>query len=224
LDIIEFKTKTRETTGNGPARALRREGMFPAILYSRKTEPVKLSVDTVEFETAIKGCNIGQILFNIVIEGDEGAARTAMIKELQSHPVSRDLLHADFFEVEMDRKIKVKVPVVINGKSVGVEMGGIQQVVRRELEVLCLPLEIPESIEIDVTELGVGDSIHVEEIPLAGDVEIATEVNFTVVTILSPKVEEEEVEEEELEEGEEGEVEEGAEAEEGAKETPEGNA
>ena len=201
MDIQKLKTATRETTGNGPARVLRRDGKIPAVFYGNKVEPVKLAVDSVDLENALKGSNINQILLNIIIDGDEKATRTAMIKELQVHPISRDFIHIDLYEIQMDQKIKVKVPVVVNGKSVGVEMGGVMQLVRRELEVLCLPHEIPESFEIDISGLEIGDSIHVAEIPLSGNVEIPFDANYTIVTVLSPKVEEEE--EEELEEGEE---------------------
>ncbi len=102
------------------------------------------------------------------------------------------------------------VPVVITGESVGVEVGGMLNIVRREVELLCLPGDIPEAIDIDITALDIGDSIHIEDIPLGENVEISTDVNFTVVTVLSPKVEEEVVEEEEAE-LEDGEAEEGEE-------------
>jgi large subunit ribosomal protein L25 len=133
-----------------------------------------------------------------------------MIREFQTHPVSGDFIHIDFYEIDMKRQIKVMVPVVIKGQSVGVEVGGMLNIVRRELELLCLPGDIPEAIEIDITALDIGDSIHIEDIPLGENVEISTDANFTVVTVLSPKVEEEVVEEEEAE-LEDGEAEEGAE-------------
>jgi large subunit ribosomal protein L25 len=141
-----------------------------------------------------------------------------MIKELQSHPVSRDFLHIDFYEIDMQRKINVMIPVVTKGICKGVELGGLLQIIRREIEVLCMPGDIPEAIELDITDLDVGDSVHVEEIPLGDNVEISSDVNFTVLTIVSPKVEEVEEEEEEGLEGEEaaveGEAGEGAEPEE----------
>jgi large subunit ribosomal protein L25 len=109
----------------------------------------------------------------------------------------------------MDIKIKVKVPVEVTGKSKGVELGGVLNIVRRNLEVFCLPISIPEAIVIDITDLDVGDSVHVKEIPLEDGVEINADVNFTVLTVVAPKqevVEEpEEGEEIEGEEGEEGE-------------------
>jgi large subunit ribosomal protein L25 len=128
-----------------------------------------------------------------------------MIKELQTHPVSGNFIHIDFYEIDMKRKIRVMVPIVTKGHSKGVELGGLLNIVRRELELFCLPGDIPESIEIDITDLDIGDSIHLDDIPLGEDVEISADVNFTIVTVLAPVVEEveEEVEEEELEGAEE---------------------
>ena len=126
-----------------------------------------------------------------------------MVKELQLHPVSRDFLHIDFYEIAMDRKIMVNVPITTTGKAKGVEIGGILQIIRRELEVQCYPLDVPESIEIDITNLDIGDSIHVGDIQRQNEVEFLDDENFTVVTIVSPKIEEKvEEEEEEIEEGE----------------------
>lgn len=215
MNNIELKAETRTTTGNNPARALRRSGRTPAILYGPEAQPVMLSIDTSEMENIIKQGNVGRSIFNLAVDSGK-KSRAAMIKELQTHPVSQDILHIDFYEVNMDRKVKVMVPVVTTGKSVGVEMGGMLQIIRRELEVLCLPNAIPQEIVIDITELDIGHSVHVEDISLEGDVEIPHEVDFTVLTILSPKKAEEEAVEEEEEELVE--AEEVAEAEEGAEE------
>jgi large subunit ribosomal protein L25 len=197
--------------GNGPARVLRRAGQIPAVLYGRRTEPILLSVNTKDFEQILKKGSFGQFILTLVIQNGKKLTKPAMIKELQTHPVSGNLIHIDFYEVDMKRKIKVMVPVVTTGQSVGVEEGGLLNIVRRELEVFCLPGDIPESFEIDITDLTIGDSIHLDEVPLGEDVEVATDVNYTVVTVLSPKVEEEPVEEEEeelegAEEGAEGET------------------
>ncbi len=190
--------------GNGPARVLRRAGQIPAVLYGRKIEPVLLSVNTKDLEQILKKGGFGQVILNLVIQNGKKVTTSAIIKELQTHPVSGNLIHIDFYEVDMKRQIKVMVPVITTGKSVGIEEGGLLNIVRRELEVFCLPGDMPEAIEIDISELGIGDSIHVEDVSLGENVEVATDVNFTVVTVLSPKVEEEVVEEEEEElEGEE---------------------
>jgi len=206
LEQIELKADVRKTTGNGPARVLRREGKIPAVLYGPETEPVLLSVNTGDFEEVLKKGNVSQVLLNLVIQNGKTFSKSVIIKELQMHPVSQDFIHIDFYEIDMKRRIKVNVPIVTQGKSKGVELGGVIQIIRHELEVLCFPGDIPKEIVIDITELDMGDSVHVEEIPLEGDMEIQADVNYTVLTVLSPKVEEEEVEEEEeeLEEGEEG--------------------
>ena len=203
MEQIDLKAQIRKTIGNGPARTLRREGRVPAVLYGPKIEPVLLSIDSKDFELILKEASVGSVLLNLQIQNGETSARSAMIKELQTHPVSGNYLHVDFYEIDMQKKITAKVEVIAKGHSVGVELGGLLQYVRRELEVLCLPTAIPEAIEVDITDLEIGDSIHLEDISLPGDVEVLADTNFTVVTVLAPKVEEEPVEEEELEEGEE---------------------
>jgi large subunit ribosomal protein L25 len=215
LGKIELQATVRKSVGNGPARVLRRAGQIPAVLYGRKIEPVLLSVNTKDLEQILKKGSFGQFILNLVIQNGKKVTKPAIIKELQTHPVSGNLIHIDFYEVDMKRQIKVMVPVVTTGKSVGIEEGGLLNIVRRELEVFCLPGDIPEAIEIDISELGIGDSIHLEDVPLGENVEVAADVNFTVVTVLSPKVEEEvvEEEEEELEGEEEGAEGEAAEAE-----------
>ena len=215
MEKIELQATVRKSVGNGPARVLRRAGQIPAVLYGRKIEPVLLSVNTKDLEQILKKGSFGQFILNLVIQNGKKMTKPAIIKELQTHPVSGNLIHIDFYEVDMKRQIKVMVPVVTTGKSVGIEEGGLLNIVRRELEVFCLPGDIPEAIEIDISELGIGDSIHLEDLPLGENVEVATDVNYTVVTVLSPKVEEEvvEEEEEELEGEEEGAEGEAAEAE-----------
>ena len=213
MDLIELKTKIRTTTGNGPARRLRVSGQIPAVLYGPKTEPVLLSVNKSDLEQVFKKGGIGQVILNLVIQKNgETTTRPAMIKELQSHPLSRNFIHIDFYEIKMDQKITAKIPVVTTGMAKGVELGGMLQIIRRELEVECLPLAVPEFIEIDISDLDIGDSIHVGQIRVEGEIEFLEDDNYTVVTILSPKKEEEPEEEEEAEE-------EGAEKED--RETPE---
>jgi len=210
LNLIEIKTKIRTKTGNGPARRLRMSGQIPAVLYGPKTETVLLSVNKSDLELLFKKGGIGQVVLNLVIQKNgETTTRPAMIKELQTHPVSRNFIHIDFYEIKMDQKITAKIPVVTTGIAKGIELGGVLQIIRRELEVECLPLEVPESIEIDISDLDVGDSIHVGKIRLESELEFLEDDNYTVVTVLTPKLEEEEPEEEEEVEGEEAEKEDG---------------
>ncbi|MEJ2282893.1 MAG: 50S ribosomal protein L25/general stress protein Ctc [Desulfobacterales bacterium] len=207
MEKIDLQASVRKSVGNGPSRVLRRAGQTPAVLYGRKTEPLLLSVNTKDLELILKQGSFGQFILNLVIQNGKKVTKAAMIKELQTHPVSGQLIHIDFYEVDMNRQIRVMVPVVTTGQSPGVEEGGMLNIVRRELEVFCLPGDIPESFEIDISDLAIGDSIHLEDMPLGDNVEVVADVNYTVVTVLSPKIEEEEVAEEEeegLEEGEEG--------------------
>jgi len=212
LERIELQATVRKSVGNGPARRLRRSGQIPAVLYGPKMETVLLSINIKDLEQVLKQGNAFQVILKLVIQNGKKVTKPAMIREFQTHPVSGHFIHIDFYEIDMKRQIKVMVPVVIKGQSVGVEAGGMLNIVRRELELLCLPGDIPEAVEIDITDLDIGDSIHIEDIPLGENVEISADVNFTVVTVLSPKVEEEVVEEEEEAELEAGEAEEGGEA------------
>lgn len=208
MELIELNANIRTTVGNGPARRLRQSGQLPAVLYGPGAETVLLSVNISDFDQALKKSGASQLLLNLVIQDSETYTRSAMVKELQTHPVSRDFLHVDFYEIAMDRKIRVKVPIVTTGMAKGVELGGVLQIIRREIEVLCLPFEVPESFEIDIADLDIGDSIHVKDISPEGEVEFLEDGHFTVVTLLVPKIEEEEepIEEEE-EEAEEAAVE-----------------
>ena len=215
MEQINLEAQVRKTTGNGPARTLRRAGRIPAVLYGPKTDPVMLSIDSKEFEKILRTSTIGSVLLKLQIKNGQTGSRSAMVKELQTHPVTGQFLHIDFYEVDLTRKINAMIPVTVTGKSQGVEDGGILQIVRREIEVFCLPTAIPESIEVDISELEIGGSIHVNEITLPSDVELPEDIDFTVITILAPKVEEEVVEVEELAEGEEV-------PEEGAEEAAEG--
>jgi large subunit ribosomal protein L25 len=191
LELIELKTNVRTTTGNGPARRLRQKGQIPAVLYGPGTESVLLSVNISDIDRILKKGRIGQVLLNLVIPNNgETSTKTVMVKELQHHPVSRNYLHIDFYEVAMDRKIMVNIPVTTTGKAKGVENGGILQIIRRELEVQCFPLDVPESIEIDISDLDIGDSIHLGDIARQSKIEFLDDENFTVVTVVSPKVEE----------------------------------
>jgi large subunit ribosomal protein L25 len=151
----------------------------------------------------------------------EGTARTVLVKELQRDPVRGRPLHADFYLVELDKTVEVSVPIRLLGKAQGVELGGILDHPLRELELECLPRAIPESVEVDVSALGIGDSIHVRDLVLPEGVEVRTDADQTVASVIAPSVAEEPVAEkaalgEAAPEGEEGAAEEEpAESEEG---------
>jgi large subunit ribosomal protein L25 len=189
LKQLELNATIRKTKGNGPARSLRREGRFPAVLYGPGTQPVMLSVNVRDFEQVVQKGNIRRTIFSLSIQNGSTVTKPAVIKELQTHPVNGQFLHVDFYEIDMNRKLRVMVPVVPKGKTKGEEFGGMLQIIEREIAVFCLPQEIPDSLEIDVSELGVGDALHVKDIALPGGVELPPGENYTVVTVISPKAE-----------------------------------
>ncbi len=129
----------------------------------------------------------------------------AMVKELQVTPVTQEYVHVDFYEISLDKPIEVDVPLVLTGKSIGGEQGGIVQLIRKEIEVSCLPMDIPETIQIDISDLDIGDSLHIADIAVGEKISVLADTNYTVVTVLAPiiVVEEEEEAEEVGEAGEE---------------------
>jgi large subunit ribosomal protein L25 len=183
LELLELTANVRKSTGKGISKALRRQGLLPGVLYGPKSEPIPISVDTLDIEKLFKHSGSNQAPLNLTIKNGESIKKTAMIKDLQLHPVSRRFLHIDLYEVAMDKKIQVRVPVVLTGIAKGTEAGGTLQLIRRELDVLCFPLDIPEFITIDVSEMQIGDSIHVEEITVSENIEVLADTNFTVVTV-----------------------------------------
>jgi large subunit ribosomal protein L25 len=184
-----MNTKPRTTGGNGPARRMRRQGMVPAVLYGPQRESVMLSVDVMDIEKVVQKGNIRRTIFSLNLKSGGGETRSAVIKELQTHPVSGQYLHVDFYEIDMNRKLRVKVPVLIRGKAKGEEFGGMLQIIEREIEVSCLPREIPDAIEVEVSDLGIGGTLHVKDIQLPAGVELPPGDNYTVLTVVSPKAE-----------------------------------
>jgi len=157
-------------------------------LFGPKRDPLPLTVDAKEFGRKI-GKLEGSHLVQLEVSPGESGAPMVLVKEIQRHPVSGAVLHADFCEVDLERKIRVDVPLKLTGKAKGVELGGILQLVRRELEVACLPTNIPAFIEVDVTDLDIHDAVHVNELTLPPGVEVEFETDFTVATVLAPTVE-----------------------------------
>lgn len=199
----ELQVTAREQAGKGVARSLRRQGLIPAVVYGKDMEPCSISVNPKELKAAIAteaGLNT-----LITLKGDGPfSGKVVLLKDTQVHAIRRELEHADFQTVDLKKKTHVMVPVHPIGKSAGEKVGGTLQVIRHELEVICLPTEIPKAIEIDVTALEIGDVLHVADITPPKGAELPHDVNFTVITVVGRSSEEAEGEEE-GEEGEEGE-------------------
>jgi len=189
MDTIEISARLRQERGKGPARRLRRSGRVPGTFYGPQRETVAIDVDAKEFGTRVASLE-GSHLIRLVSDIPEIGGKVALLRELQIHPVSGLYLHADFYEVDLDKKLVVKVPLHFVGKAVGVtQQGGILQPVLREISVECLPMSIPDYIEIDVSELSIHDAIHIADIPAPEGVELVFETNETIVTVLPPTIE-----------------------------------
>ncbi len=210
MDNLSLEVKARSETGTAAARRLRRSGMVPGVVYGI-LDSTPLTIDPKALEEII-GTRAGtNAIIQLNVAGEKKSDRPVLVKELQRDAMSDKIVHADFLEIRMDQKIKIAIPFRFDGESPGVKMGGVLSVLLRELEVECLPNAIPEEVLIDVSELEVGDVIHVRDITLPADVDLSTDPDDPIVTVIVPVEEEEEVPEEV--EGEEGEVAEGEEGE-----------
>ncbi len=191
---------------------MRSKKNIPAIIYGPKIDPMMLCLETSEFDKIIRDRGASGLFLNLKIQGEEEVkSKVVMLKDLQMDTFGIEYLHVDFHQIDMDTLVTVSVPIVPVGISKGVKDGdGMLQIIRRELEVVCKPADTPESIEIDVSDLDIGDAVHVEAIDLGEAVEIPHDVNFTVITIVPPDAgeEEEELAEDELLEEEMAETEE----------------
>jgi large subunit ribosomal protein L25 len=207
LEIFDLKATQRNTFGKNAARALRRQGVIPAVLYGPKRETLSITVSPTDLDKIYKTSGTEQVILNLVIENGVTQNVTAMVREVQTAPVTQQYLHIDFFEISLDEEVVVGVPIEVIGKSKGVERGGFLQLVRHELEVSCLPANMPDKIEVDITDLDIGDAVHVEDIQVGDKITLLADVGHTVLTVVAPTIEEEKLpeEEEEAEEAEEGE-------------------
>ncbi len=195
-----MNVSVRHKTGKEIAKKLRRNGLIPAIIYGPGTEPIPLAVRANELKKVLFRYRGEQILFNLTLE-DNGSSvqKMALVKELQYHPVTDEILHVDFYEISMEREVEVEVPIEVVGKAKGVERGGHLQLLLHTMTVSCLPGAIPDRIEVDVSDLDIGDVIHVRDLTPPEGVRYLDNPEEPVVTILAPEEEEVPAAEEEVE-------------------------
>ena len=198
--------RIRKSKGKGAAKKLRKMAQIPAVFYGPKTEPVMLAVDYPELKRLLKQGSSDNVILDLQVQSDQGTeTRKAMLKDLLIDPIKDIYLHADFYEISMDKEITVDVPIRLVNSPVGVTDGGILQHIKRELKISCLPGKMINVLEMDVSGLDIGDSLHVEDIDLPEGILSLDEGDLTIATVAAPAVAEEaeeEVIEEELAEGE----------------------
>lgn len=193
---FKIKAEKRELFGKNASRRLRREGMMPAILYGGDSSNVPLTLKKQDVFMILRSDTGENTVFQVSFDSER---IDVMIKELQRDPVTDEILHADFVHIAMDKAIRVSVPVVSVGEAVGVKTeGGFVDFITREVEIECLPKDIPEQIEIDISDLHLRESLKAEDITLPEGVKLVTSTDTVLVLIEIPLKEEEiEVEEEE---------------------------
>ncbi len=177
----------RLDTGKGVARSLRRSGRVPAVVYGHARAPQALSLDARELDRLLGHINAETTVIDLAIDG---ANAMTLIREIQRHPLSRSVLHVDFQELVAGEKVIVKVPVVLVGTPVGVRLGGgVMTQVLQELECRVDPANIPNRVEVDVTSVTIGHSIHVSEVQVPDGVEVLDDESGTIMIVSAPKEE-----------------------------------
>ena len=189
METLEIQVDSRDAGAKRKARRLRRGGKIPAILYGPKTQTIALALDKKEFSSRVAGLE-GSHLVRLKSGSAALADKVALVKEMQYHPITGEVVHADLYEVDLTAKIQVHVPLHFVGKAAGVVRGGILQPIVREIEVECLPLDIPEFFNVEVSELDIGDSLHIQDLAIPEGIKAIYESNFALVTVVPPTVEE----------------------------------
>jgi large subunit ribosomal protein L25 len=207
---VAIDIHARTKAGKGVARKLRHAGQTPGVLYGPKAETISFSVNTHKLNMFLNSAGGEPLLFTLNLKNNgDSSSHTALIKDLQLHPVDEGIRHVDFYEVLMDEKVQVDVPITAVGKAKGVELDmGVLEIIQRTVRISCLPLAIPRDIQINVSDLGLGEAVHIADITPPEGVCLMDDPETTLMTIVASRAEEEEKEEEaeiEVEEEEEAE-------------------
>jgi large subunit ribosomal protein L25 len=189
MEEITLSVEARNDRGKGAARRLRRSGKVPAVFYGPKSTATPIAVDRKDFAAHVANLE-GSHLIRFQSPAADLQQRVALVREVQTHPVDGGILHVDFYEVDLTQRLQVTVPLHFVGKAKGVADGGILQPIVREMEVECLPSDIPQYIEVDVTALEIHDAVHLADVQMPPNVTAVFETNEAVVSVLPPTVEE----------------------------------
>lgn len=214
MERLELTAETREVSSKGQIKEMRKRDYVPAVVYGKKVDNTLLSVNRKELIQALNTSAGANVLIDLKIEGGKKRKETVMVKELQRDPVKDIFLHVDFIGISLEDKLQVKVPISFNGEPLGVKEGGVPSVQLREVIVETLPTDIPESLEVDISQLNIGDSLNVSDLQIPKGAQVVGDPDETIISVLAPTIEEEPTEDEDL-------LEEGAEESEEAEEAAE---
>jgi large subunit ribosomal protein L25 len=190
---VKLKAQKRTVIGRNAIKNIKKEGLVPGVVYGSQAQPMALQVDGRELKNVLAHASSEHVLVELeIMDGSQSTSRLALIQEVQHHPLKRDLLHVDFHAVSATEKITSEVPIEALGEALGVRtFGGLLEYSLRSLDVECLPQDLPDIIRIDVTNLNIGESFHVRDIPLPSGVEALTDADLTVVSVVASRVGEE---------------------------------
>jgi large subunit ribosomal protein L25 len=193
---VKLKAQKRTVLGRNAIKKIKSEGQVPGVIYGSHAEPMALQVEGRALTNVLARASSEHVLVELEIaDGGQSTSRLALIQEVQHHPLKRQLLHVDFHAVSATEKITSEVPIEAVGEPLGVRtFGGLLEYSLRSLEVECFPQDLPDIVRIDVTNLNIGESLHVRDIPLPSGVEALTDGDLTVVSVVASRVGEEVVE------------------------------
>ena len=187
MEQIRLEVQLRSDTGKGAARVARRSGLIPGVLYGQKKDTLPIQIDQIKLKNLLKIEGIENSLINLELAED--SEETVMIKEIQRDPVNQKVLHTDLIRIALDEKVTTTTPIITVGTPAGVsEEGGVQEFPLRELQIKCLPTEIPEHIEVDVSALEIGDTIQVSDLSIPEGIEVLDNSETAVVSIRPPTI------------------------------------
>ena len=189
MEQINLSAGTRQQIGKSPSRRLRSVGKVPAVLYGPEVkEALNLTLDGKELERVLHTTAGENVIVNLSLEGEK-APKTVMFKEVTRHPLKETIQHVDLLEVLMTQNITVEIPIHLTGKAEGQDLGGIVQHGARKVKIECLPSAIPDSLDVDITSLGIGDVLHLRDVSLPEGVNLIDEPDTTVVSVVAPAAE-----------------------------------
>lgn len=192
MEEIILDAQLREDLGAGKVKALRQKGFIPAVVYKEGKQAQPIKVSNREFIKLLHQHRLENAVINLKVEDDKKSKlRPCLIKEIQYDPVRGNVIHVDFNEISLTKAIKVNVPVVAKGEAAGVKQeGGSLAHILWEIEVECLPKDLPQEIEVDVSRLKIGDAIHIKDIKLAPDIKVLNDPEAVVLHVIAPMKEE----------------------------------
>lgn len=188
MERVSLEAKRRDGTGTSKVRKLRLQGLVPAVVYGRGREPVPVTVDGRSLRASLHTHAGVNVLIDLSIADGSRSTETVMVREVQRGMFRREIIHVDFHTIDLTETLEAHVRLVFTGQAKGVvDDGGVLEIHLREVVVECLPAQIPESIEIDISALGVGDSLHASDIKMPAEVTMVTSAEEAIATVVMPK-------------------------------------